>query len=96
MCWVAFLGKRTYYGGIMAKVKIYSTPSCVYCKMAREFFEKNGVEYEDVNVAADESALKEMVSKSHQMGVPVIDIDGQIFVGFNRMSLERALGIKVA
>lgn len=80
----------------MAKVKIYSTPSCVYCKMAREFFEKNGVEYEDVNVAADEAALREMIAKSHQMGVPVIDVDSQIFVGFNRSGLGKVLGLKVA
>ena len=80
----------------MTKVKIYSTPTCVYCKMAREFFEKNGVEYEDYDVAANQEALKEMINKSHQMGVPVIDVDGQIFVGFNRSGLEKVLGIKVA
>lgn len=80
----------------MAKIKIYSTPSCVYCKMAREFFEKHGVEYEDHDVAANQEALKEMINKSHQMGVPVIDVDGQIFVGFNRSGLEKVLGIKVA
>ena len=80
----------------MAKVKIYSTPSCVYCRMAREFFDKHGVEYEDHDVAANQEALKEMIDKSHQMGVPVIDVDGQIFVGFNRSGLEKALGIKVA
>ncbi|MBI2595044.1 MAG: glutaredoxin family protein [Candidatus Colwellbacteria bacterium] len=80
----------------MAKVKIYSTPTCVYCKMAREFFDKHGVEYEDHNVAADGEALKEMINKSHQMGVPVIDVEGQIFVGFNRSSLEKVLGVKVA
>lgn len=80
----------------MAKIKIYSTPSCVYCKMAKEFFEKHGVAYEEHNVAANQEALKEMIDKSHQMGVPVIDVDGQIFVGFNRSGLEKALGIKVA
>ena len=78
------------------KAKIYSTPTCVYCRMAREFFEKNGVEYEDYDVAANQEALKEMILKSHQMGVPVIDVDGQIFVGFNRSGLEKVLGIKVA
>ena len=80
----------------MAKVRIYSTPSCVYCRMAREFFDKHGVEYEDHDVAANQEALKEMIDKSHQMGVPVIDVDGQIFVGFNRSGLEKVLGIKVA
>lgn len=80
----------------MARVKIYSTPACVYCRMARDFFEKHGVEYEDHNVAVDETALKEMVGKSHQLGVPVIDVEGQVFVGFNRSALEKVLGIKVA
>ncbi len=80
----------------MARVILYSTPTCVYCKMAREFFEKNGVEYEEHDVATDETALREMIHKSHQMGVPVIDIDGQIFVGFNRAGLEKALESKVA
>lgn len=79
----------------MPKVKIYTTPSCVYCKMAKEFFEKNAVDYEEHNVAGDPVALKEMIGKSHQMGVPVIDVEGQIFVGFNRTGLEKVLGIKV-
>lgn len=80
----------------MIKVTLYSTPTCVYCKMAREFFEKHGVAYEEVNVAANELALKEMILKSHQMGVPVIDVGSQIFVGFNRGALEQVLGVKVA
>lgn len=80
----------------MTKVILYSTPTCVYCKMAREFFEKNGVEYEEANVASDQIALKEMIVKSHQMGVPVIDIGGQILVGFNRSALEKVLELKVA
>ena len=78
----------------MHKVIIYSTPSCVYCKMAKEFFAKNNIEYSEFNVAEDEKAYKEMLQKSHQMGVPVIDIDGQIFVGFDKKGLVRALGIK--
>jgi len=78
----------------MANVKIYSTPSCVYCKMAKDFFQKNGVQYEDYNVAADKKAREEMVNKSHQLGVPVIDVDGEIYVGFDRASLAQALHIK--
>lgn len=76
------------------KVKIYSTPVCVYCNMTKEFFKKNSVQYEEFNVAQDLKARKEMFDKSHQMGVPVIDIDGEIFVGFNRQDLEVALEIK--
>jgi len=78
----------------MAKVTIYSTPTCVYCKMAKEFFKKNSVQYAEHNVAEDDAAREEMVQKSHQLGVPVIDIDGEIHVGFNRAELERALGLK--
>ena len=78
----------------MKKVKIYTTPTCVYCKMTKEFFQKNNVEYEEVNVATDDNAREEMIQKSHQMGVPVVDVDGEIFVGFDRNGLEKALGIK--
>jgi len=78
----------------MKTAKIYTTPTCVYCKMAKEFFTKNNVEYTEVNVATDDKAREEMITKSHQMGVPVIDIEGEIFVGFNRGALEKALDIK--
>ncbi len=77
----------------MDKVKIYTTPSCVYCKMAKEFFDKHGVLYEEHDVAADVEARKEMVERSHQLGVPVIEVGDQVFVGFNRSGLERALGL---
>ena len=60
----------------MPKVTIYSTPTCAYCKMAKEFFAKNNIAYKEHDVATDEAARNEMFSKSHQMGVPVIDIDG--------------------
>lgn len=76
------------------KVKIYTTPSCVYCKMAKELFKKNNIEYEEYDVASDPKAREEMVNKSHQLGVPVIDIDGEIFVGFDRSALAKALDIK--
>ncbi len=75
-------------------VKIYSTPTCMYCKMAKDFFQKNGVTYDEVDVASDMDARKEMVEKSHQLGVPVIDVEGEIFVGFNRSELAKALGVK--
>ena len=78
----------------MKSVKIYTTPTCIYCKMAKELFTKNNIQYEELNVASDDRAREEMINKSHQMGVPVIDIDGEVFVGFNRPELERALGIK--
>ena len=78
----------------MPKVTIYSTPSCVYCKMAKDYFQKNGIAYEEHNVAADEKAREEMFEKSHQMGVPVIDVDGTIVIGFDKRNLEMLLSIK--
>ena len=62
--------------------------------MAKEFFAKNNVSFEEFNVATDLKAQQEMIQKSHQLGVPVIDIDGKIFVGFDRRAISEALGIK--
>ncbi|MDD4989089.1 MAG: glutaredoxin family protein [Candidatus Pacebacteria bacterium] len=78
----------------MKNVIIYSTPTCHYCHMAKEFFDTNGIKYTDKNAASDLAARKEAVEKSGQMGVPVIDIDGKIIVGFNESELRKALGIK--
>lgn len=78
----------------MPKVTIYSTPTCVYCKMAKDYFQKNGIAYEEHNVAADEKAREEMFEKSHQMGVPVIDVDGTIVIGFDKRNLEMLLPVK--
>lgn len=75
----------------MHKVTIYSTPSCVYCKMAKEFFAKNNVAYEEHNVAADVKAREEMVQKSQQLGVPVIEVDDNIIIGFDQRTLEQVL-----
>ena len=74
-------------------VKIYSTPTCVYCKMAKDFFAKNNIQYTEYNVAEDERAREEMITTSHQLGVPVIDIDGQIIVGYDKATLARLLGV---
>ena len=73
--------------------KIYTTPSCVYCRMAKEYFKKNNIAYEEKDVQSDLAAREEMVAKSHQMGVPVIDIGGRIIVGFNRPEIDQSLGL---
>ena len=78
----------------MANVTIYSTPTCVYCRMAKEFFAKNNVAYTEHDVLHDLAARKDMFDKSHQMGVPVIDIDGKIIVGFDQHAVKEALGMK--
>ncbi len=75
----------------MATVKIYSTPTCPWCKKAKAYFKENNIEFTDVDVSADETAQKEMVEKSGQMGVPVIEIDGKILVGFDQGKIEEAL-----
>lgn len=74
-------------------VKIYTTPSCVYCKMAKEYFKKNNISYEEFDVATDIKAREEMIQKSHQFGVPVIEIGNQIIVGFDRPIINKALGL---
>jgi len=78
----------------MTKVKIYSTPTCPFCKLAKEFFKKYNVAYEDVNVAEDEKARDEMVEKSGQMRVPVIEIGDKIIVGFNEQELKKKMKIE--
>ena len=75
----------------MATVKIYSTPTCPWCKKAKEYFKENNIEFTDVDVSADEAAQKEMIEKSGQMGVPVIEINGKILVGFDQGKIEEAL-----
>jgi glutaredoxin-like YruB-family protein len=75
------------------KVVIYSTPYCVFCKKAKDFFQKNGVQYEEKDVASDLAAREDMLKKSGQMGVPVIEAGGKIIIGFDQARLREALGI---
>jgi glutaredoxin-like YruB-family protein len=77
----------------MPKVIIYTTTTCPFCKMAKDFFKENNIEYTEKNVEIDGEALKEMVEKSGQMGVPVVDIDNQIIVGFDEEAIRDALKI---
>jgi len=73
------------------KVKVYSTSTCPWCHKTKEFLKEKGIKYDDINVGKDQKAANEMVEKSGQMGVPVIDIDGKIIVGFDKEALEKAL-----
>ena len=77
----------------MANVTIYTTPTCVYCKMTKEFFKEHNVQYTEKDVAGDAVAREEMVKKSGQMGVPVIDIDGELIIGFDKERLSELLKI---
>ncbi len=73
------------------KVVIYSTPTCPYCRRAKEYFKQKGMEFTDYNVATDKEKAQEMIKKSGQMGVPVILIDDEIVVGFNQALIEKLL-----
>ncbi|MFA5986789.1 MAG: glutaredoxin domain-containing protein [Parcubacteria group bacterium] len=81
----------------MAEVTIYSTPTCGYCTLAKDFLQEKGVEYTDIDVSVDQQKAQEMVEKTGQMGVPVIVIikDGQeeVLVGFDQVQLSTMLGL---
>ncbi len=72
-------------------VTIYTTPTCPYCKLAKDFFKEKGIAFSEVDVASDPTAANEMVKKSGQMGVPVIEVNGQIVVGWNQAALHEIL-----
>ncbi|MGE3062576.1 MAG: glutaredoxin family protein [bacterium] len=77
----------------MAVVKVYSTPTCPWCVRAKQYLSSKNISYMDINVAVDRNAAMEMVKKSGQQGVPVIDIDGNIIVGFDQARIDSLLGI---
>ena len=73
-------------------IKIYGTPTCPYCKMAKEFFKEKKIKFQDIDVSSNSKSAKEMQKISGQSAVPVIDINGKILVGFDREKIETALG----
>ncbi|MFW6230995.1 MAG: glutaredoxin family protein [Nanoarchaeota archaeon] len=77
----------------MAKVIVYSTPTCPHCTNAKQFLKEHNIEFEEINVAEDREKAQEMVQKSGQMGVPVIEIDGKMIVGFDQGKMEEVLGL---
>jgi glutaredoxin-like YruB-family protein len=70
---------------------MYTTPTCTYCNKAKDFFRKNNIRFTEYNVARDQRRADEMMRKTGQMGVPVIDINGKIIIGFNQAEVEKAL-----
>lgn len=78
----------------MQKVKIYTTPTCVYCKMAKQWFKEKNISYEEKDVSADAEAREEMINKSQQMGVPVIEVGDNLVIGFDKEKLSELLNIK--
>lgn len=79
---------------MVKSVKIYTTPSCVFCKMEKEFFKSHQIEFQELDVAADVKAREEMISKSGQFGVPVTDIDGELIIGFDQGRLSELIGVR--
>jgi len=75
----------------MANIKIYTTPSCAFCKQAKEYFKSKGLEYEEYDVSTDTDKQKEMIDKTGQFGVPVIEIDGKIVIGFDKAKIDELL-----
>jgi glutaredoxin 3 len=75
------------------KIIMYSTPTCGYCKTAKEFFAENNVKFEEKDVTKDSEAMNELMQKSSSGSVPVIDVDGEIIVGFDEAKLKEKLGL---
>lgn len=75
-------------------VTVYSTPTCPYCKLVKKFLTKHDVAFTDIDVSADSKAAHDMIKKTGQLGVPVVDIDGKTIVGFDEDALKQALKIK--
>ncbi len=76
------------------KIRIFSTEYCPYCHTLKEFLKGYNIKFEDIDVAANPQALQEMIEKSGQVGVPVVEINGQIIVGFDKPKISLLLGIK--
>jgi len=77
----------------MSDVIVYSTSSCPYCQMAKEYLKSKNIEFEDVDVGSNMDRAMEMIRKSGQQGVPVLDIKGKVIVGFNKPEIDSVLGL---
>lgn len=75
-------------------IKIYSTPTCVYCNTLKEYLTSKNIAFVDIDVSENQEELNKMVEISGQMGVPVVDIDGNIIIGFNKAKIDELLGLK--
>jgi glutaredoxin-like YruB-family protein len=78
----------------MAKIRVFSTPFCPYCITLKEFLKQNQIEFEDIDVSTDQEALNEMIERSGQSGVPVIEIDNEIVVGFDKEKISEMLNLR--
>lgn len=76
------------------RVILFTTPSCSYCRMAKKYLREQGIKFKDVDVSRDQAAARDMLKRSGQQGVPVLDIGGKIVVGFDRPKIDRYLGLR--
>lgn len=76
------------------RVIIFTTPTCTFCNMTKKYFRERGIRFTEVDVSRDAAAARDMVRRSGQQGVPVIDIGGKIVVGFDRPKIDRLLGLR--
>jgi glutaredoxin-like YruB-family protein len=79
---------------LMAKVTVYSTPSCPWCTRAKRYLSEHGISYSDYDVSKDKAAAEKMVKRTGQMGVPVLEIGSNIVIGFDKNKIDRLLSIK--
>ena len=73
------------------KVTVYSTPTCPYCIRVKQYLKDNNIVFEDIDVSVNEDKAQEMIKRSGQMGVPVVDIDGEIVIGFDKDKIKNIL-----
>lgn len=77
----------------MMTVKVYSTPTCPWCTKAKEYLKSKNVDFDDIDVSKDPNAATEMIKKSGQRGVPVLDINGNIIVGFDQKAIDKFINL---
>ncbi len=77
----------------MPEIKIYSTPTCAYCITLKKYLEEKGIDFKEIDVSEDKEAADRMIEKTGQMGVPVMEIDGEMIVGFDREKINELLNL---
>lgn len=76
------------------RVIVFTTPTCPWCTRAKSYLRSRGVRFREVDVARDQAAARDLVRRTGQMGVPVVEIDGRPIVGFDQAKIDQALGLK--
>ncbi len=76
-------------------IRLYTTPTCPYCRLVKDFLKEKQLSFEEIDVTSDHKSVQEMVKLSGQMGVPVVDIDGKIIVGWNKAALEETINARL-